>query len=611
MKDFVKDPAAPQSSESPRSIDRKETIGMTSLPSQSPQNNNMLPVATIKVRRPEHRRTNSDPRYYQQQQQQMPVGPPSPYGMVHPPPSPRSQQVAAQPSGQQQRRTPPPGYQQQRRSHNRTRSWNPPPEMLAQGLSPAGNPLIPVLQDPGIGDPNASYASSSGRRKRSHNSGNGGGGRARSHSASGASPYSIYGEISPPPTPSGPPHQGHNAGSWSPRGEIMKLTKGYSNRGNGNARTTPPMSPDKGSSVYRSMSPRASSPSSFRTGYGATRGNGHPNQFNPNTHVQFSSGTAMDHPFSATASVCGMQPWQHDFDGDSPVNETDGLLGRKIKNAGGGGGGEPVFDAQRRSISQKRNGSGAKKMHMRQRSAQLFMEDVKGSPQPPACRDVLFVLLFLFHLVGMLFLGTMYGLEAMKIHEDHKLIANSTAAFNLNADEDAEAAAVTLKYWNIIYLACLCGGFAVVVSTCALLVMMTITKRIIQLALILTICLSFMWGTIGIGLSPKSFVPVTGIIALALSVAYAFVVWDRIPFAASNLHSGLSAVRANIGTVIVAFFFQGLALLWTLYYTFVVIGVYDALEVGDLVLSQNMQIFVYAMLGISYYWTFHVLMVSC
>jgi hypothetical protein len=330
-------------------------------------------------------------------------------------------------------------------------------------------------------------------------------------------------------------------------------------------------------------------------------------------HVQFSSGTTTDHPFSAnTASARGLQPWQHDFDGDS--NETDGLLGGRRNNTrGGGGGGEAVFDAQRRSTSnsQKRGGNGAKKMHMRQRSAQLFMEEVKGTPQRPACRDVLFVLLFLFHLVGMLFLGTTYGLEAMKIHEDHKHSANSTAAFNLNTDQDAEAAAVTLKYWNVIYLACLCGAFAVVVSTCALLVMMTITKRIIQLALVLTICLSFMWGTIGIGLSPKSFVPITGIIALALSVAYAFVVWDRIPFAASNLHSGLSAVRANIGTVIVAFFFQCLALLWTLYYTFVVIGVYDALEVGDLVLSQNMQIFVYAMLGISYYWTFHVLMVSC
>ena len=40
------------------------------------------------------------------------------------------------------------------------------------------------------------------------------------------------------------------------------------------------------------------------------------------------------------------------------------------------------------------------------------------------------------------------------------------------------------------------------------------------------------------------------------------------------------------------------------------IGVYDALEVGYLILKDGMKIFVYTMFGISYYWTFHVLMVS-
>ena len=226
-------------------------------------------------------------------------------------------------------------------------------------------------------------------------------------------------------------------------------------------------------------------------------------------------------------------------------------------------------------------------MHMRQRSAQLLMQDIKGIPQPTQCRDVLFVLLFLFHLVGISFLGTTYAWESTERDQ-----------------------AVTLSYHNVVYMACFCGAFAVVVSTITLVIMMTITKRIIQLALFLTIALSFAWGTIGIGLSPRNFVPITGIIALALSVGYAFVVWDRIPFAASNLHAGLRAVRANMGTVLVAFVFQGIALGWTIYFTFVVIGVYDALDVGDLVLSQNMEVVVYALLGMSFYWTFHVLMVS-
>jgi len=286
----------------------------------------------------------------------------------------------------------------------------------------------------------------------------------------------------------------------------------------------------------------------------------------------------MEHPYTATASVRGIQAWQQH---DCEPSESNLLLG-------GGGAGEAVFDARNRS---KRR-IGATK-HMRQRSAQLFMEDIKGVPQVPACRDVLFVLLFVFHLLGMAYLGSTFGREALTLDDDVIL------------DE-----AVTLSYRNVIYVACLCGAFAVVVSACTLVVMMSITKRIVQVALFLTISMSFAWGTIGIGVSPKNFVPITGIIALALSIAYAFVVWDRIPFAAANLHSGLSAVRANMGTVLVAFCLQAIALGWTIYYTFVVIGVYDAVKAGDLLLSQNMEVFVYSMLGVSYYWTFHVLMVS-
>jgi len=247
--------------------------------------------------------------------------------------------------------------------------------------------------------------------------------------------------------------------------------------------------------------------------------------------------------------------------------------------------GEPVFQARRN----KRSAS-MRKMHMRQQSAQLFMEEVKGVEQAPACRNVLFVLLFLFHLVGMAFLGNTYGPDAFV------------------EQEDPEDDLVAISYRNVIYVACLCGAFAVTLSTLALVLMTVISKKLVQVALIVTIALAFAWGTIGIGLSPKNFVPITGIICFALSIGYTFVVWERIPFSSSNLHTGLSGIRANSGTVVVAFAFQFLALLWTVYFAYVVIGVYDAVSIGHLQLSHEMQVFVYSVLGISYYWTFHVLM---
>jgi hypothetical protein len=103
-------------------------------------------------------------------------------------------------------------------------------------------------------------------------------------------------------------------------------------------------------------------------------------------------------------------------------------------------------------------------------------------------------------------------------------------------------------------------------------------------------------------------------LALLMSVAYAFIVWDRIPFVAANLDTGLHGIRANLGLVVVAFFFQALTLGWSVYFVFVVVGVYDSILVGDIdfegVDIENAKIAIYVALGLSYYWTIHVLMVS-
>jgi hypothetical protein len=72
----------------------------------------------------------------------------------------------------------------------------------------------------------------------------------------------------------------------------------------------------------------------------------------------------------------------------------------------------------------------------------------------------------------------------------------------------------------------------------------------------------------------------------------------------------MSGVRANSGTVILAFVFQGLSLWWTIYFVYVLLGVYNAVDRGELDISDNMTIVIYVSLGISYYWTYNVLLVS-
>lgn len=126
----------------------------------------------------------------------------------------------------------------------------------------------------------------------------------------------------------------------------------------------------------------------------------------------------------------------------------------------------------------------------------------------------------------------------------------------------------------------------------------------------MVITLSFVWGTIGIGLSPRNFVPITGIIALALSVAYAFIVWDRIPFASANVLTALTAIRTYPGLTLLALLFQALALAWSIYFCVVVVGVYDAIQEETLIIAKSWTIALYTALGVSYYWTYQVISVS-
>lgn len=234
---------------------------------------------------------------------------------------------------------------------------------------------------------------------------------------------------------------------------------------------------------------------------------------------------------------------------------------------------------------------------MRQRSAQLYMEEVKGVEQMPKCRDIGFVLIFVFHLLVIINLGMTYGNEALKFH-DH-------------SPEESEES-ITIIFENLIYISGLSGVFAMVVSGLTLLLMTSIAHKIVQIALILSITFSFVWGTMGIGLSPDNIVPITGIIALTLSVAYAFIVWDRIPFAAANLHAGLSGILANPGAVFVSFVFQVLALGWSVYYIFVAGGIYDAFQLGEIAFydSPAAQYIYFGLLAASYYWTLNVFLVS-
>ncbi len=281
------------------------------------------------------------------------------------------------------------------------------------------------------------------------------------------------------------------------------------------------------------------------------------------------------------------------------TGETAALLGKHLDNnigAGGRSGGSV--------------GVGRSKMHMRQNSVNMFMKPFKGAKQTRVCRDVIFVVLFLLQLAVMMVVGLRFGPEAV-------VASSNGLGPGEGLDDDASMVLegsddlLLLDYRNIMKIAITCGVFAIVVSALTLAFMMAMSRRLVYVALVLSIGVSFAWGTIGIGINPKSFVPITGIITLMLTVGYMFVVWDRIPFASANLTTALTGVRDNLSLVGVAFLFQFLTLIFIIFYSFTFVGLHNATHTGELAeISDRSMICLNGLLWMSFYWTFQVLRVS-
>jgi Plasma-membrane choline transporter len=237
----------------------------------------------------------------------------------------------------------------------------------------------------------------------------------------------------------------------------------------------------------------------------------------------------------------------------------------------------------------------SRKKHQRQLSAQQYMEQIKGVEQPLQCRNVSFLLLFFFHL---LFVGAYLGERYVK----ESLSPSTVPAVNPEI--------IRIDYQILMLVSVLSGGFAIILSTVLLALMTMFARNYLQISLFITIGMAFIWGTLGVGLSPKTVVPVTGIIALGFAVAYTFIVWDRLPFHSVNLMSALSGIKVFPTTVVLATFMQIVSLAWSVYFSVVAAGFYNAVQENKVPLSNQVIGICYFLFFLSFFWTYQVIHVS-
>lgn len=176
----------------------------------------------------------------------------------------------------------------------------------------------------------------------------------------------------------------------------------------------------------------------------------------------------------------------------------------------------------------------------------------KGEKQPSACRDAWAAILFYAQAIAVIAVCVIYGVPALNEQlNDAKQQSQDESTGDLSG------------YQGIAYLVMSSAGCAFVLSGFSLAIMSCCPKFLIQLSLLVSVAISlvmcvaaFMFG----GVVGGAFAA----IIFFLSACYAWAVWSRIPFAAANLTTGLTAVKSNGFLFVMSYLF--VAVTWGAYF---------------------------------------------
>ena len=158
-------------------------------------------------------------------------------------------------------------------------------------------------------------------------------------------------------------------------------------------------------------------------------------------------------------------------------------------------------------------------------------------------QDVGWAVAFIIHLIVIIFV-IVFG-----------MLSPSAAA----ADDENST---SVSYTPVIFTVGVTGLTSLVLSSAALTFMMKNTEILVQTSLLFSVGSSLAIGILGF-MTGSMLMGALGLISFAVGIWYTKVVWPRIPFAATNLKTALTAVQANSGLLVTSFGFTLLAFVWT------------------------------------------------
>jgi Plasma-membrane choline transporter len=224
-------------------------------------------------------------------------------------------------------------------------------------------------------------------------------------------------------------------------------------------------------------------------------------------------------------------------------------------------------------------------------------EPSRPQTRQSGCRDVFWALLFYLHLAGVIVLTVLYAPMALQAASE----GTNRRLEESNSTNDVDVS-------SLLPLLGVGSALSVLLSSLALGFMIQFADALIKTALIFNV-LSFIFSAVASLFVASILGVVMSSVMAVVAMLYACSVWSRIPFAAANLVTAVTAVRANIGLTFYAFLSIFLLLAWSVLWlvsassTIFVLGNCDA----DGVCSNEVSGIAIFLFLVSFYWTIQVI----
>ncbi|KAG7359953.1 plasma-membrane choline transporter family protein [Nitzschia inconspicua] len=197
-----------------------------------------------------------------------------------------------------------------------------------------------------------------------------------------------------------------------------------------------------------------------------------------------------------------------------------------------------------------------------------------GEPQPAQYKDPIWAILFYIHLGVMAFLAIRYAplmaqeMAAEYVGGAYRKLSSAVVTRSLEegSNVEGESAELEIDIASLVTIIVLVGLAALLVSSAAIGLMVAFPKPLIKMALFFNL---FLTGAMAImSLIAGAIFPAIMIgVAFMFNVCFIRAVWSRIPFAAANLVTAISAVKSNMGLTFFAYNNLFVTFFWSIWWS--------------------------------------------